>query len=111
LVFSKWIFLPLGSSKLGLILLADSNLPDNPAIEFQNGTLVIPGEDLKVIFDRVIGQVLVLLTQQVDAVKRSRLGTDKITIILVGGFGSNSYLRQHIEEGFADISVIQPPDS
>ena len=36
-----------------------------------NETLAVPGEDFKQILDRIIGQFLVFMTQQVDRIKAS----------------------------------------
>jgi tRNA A37 threonylcarbamoyltransferase TsaD len=93
------------------VLLVDSDLPDNPNDGFKDGTLAVPSKDLKAIFDPVIVQILFLLTQQVDDMKRSRPKSEKTTILLVGGFGSNSYLKQGVDSHFQEAKIIQPPDS
>lgn len=68
--------------------------------------------DLKPIFDNVIDQILVLLTQQVGDVRGKIQNATKPTILLVGGFGLSSYLKERIDAMFLpDANVIQPPDS
>lgn len=67
-------------------------------------------EDLKGIFDPVVEHVLILIQQHIDENKAVFSGP-KLSILLVGGFGSSEYLRRKIEQKVANSTVIQPPDA
>jgi tRNA A37 threonylcarbamoyltransferase TsaD len=95
-----------------LILAVDSELTDIPQNGFENGVLTVPFEDLKGIFDTVVNQILVLLTQQLEDVKKARPDVEKVSILLVGGFGSNEYLAKRVRETFrSSADIVQPSDS
>ena len=110
-VYGEWQLKLTKELRLSEALLVDSDLLDDPDAGFNDGNLTIPSGDLKAIFDDVIEQILVLIAEQVQDVTKSGKSPDKITIILVGGFGSNLYLRERVEETFRHLNVIHPPDS
>ncbi len=71
---------------------------------------MVTGDDLKDVFDDVINQVLILLTEQIDGVGEIYPGK-LLPILLVGGFGSSVYLKKRIQETFGQCDVLQPPDA
>jgi hypothetical protein len=75
-----------------------------------NGTLAVTAEDLKEVFDPVVNMVLILLSEQIEAVG-NLLDSERIPILLVGGFGSNKYLKLRIMQQFENCMVLQPPDA
>ncbi|KAF2649130.1 actin-like ATPase domain-containing protein [Lophiostoma macrostomum CBS 122681] len=87
-----------------------SSLPNKPALGFDNGTIVITSDEIRDIFEEVVGQVLVLLTQQMGEIAKTGY-KNPVSILLVGGFGSNPYLKKRIDEQFPESDVIQPPDA
>lgn len=90
--------------------LVDPELPDNPAEGIANGSLTVTSEDLVKIFEPVVESVLILLAEQVEAVKGAAPGR-KMPVLLVGGFGSSEYLKMRISQQFKNCTVLQPPDA
>ncbi|KAF2254078.1 actin-like ATPase domain-containing protein [Trematosphaeria pertusa] len=88
----------------------DPELPDNPAEGIANGSLTVTSEDLVKIFEPVVESVLILLAEQVEAVKGAAPGR-KMPVLLVGGFGSSEYLKMRISQQFKNCTVLQPPDA
>ncbi|CZR65853.1 uncharacterized protein PAC_15753 [Phialocephala subalpina] len=88
----------------------DPAIPDDPAKGLQNGGLVITGDDLREVFDTVVRKIVDLLREHVTTT-RSFQGIQKLRILLVGGFGSNEYLKTNISDVFQDCEVLQPPDA
>lgn len=88
----------------------DDRIPNKPEVGFENGSLVVTHEEVKQVFDKIVGQILVLLTRHIDDVRGAGY-QNSIPILLVGGFGSNQYLKQRITEQFQPSDVIQPPDA
>ncbi len=69
--------------------------------------MTLAGTEVKSIFDPVVKEVLNLVTGQIKAAKRQVK-----TVILVGGFGQNAYLRDAIsaEVSSSDVEILQSPD-
>ena len=71
-------------------------------------------EELKTVFDPVIGMIIQLINGQLDQVEEALGNLDVSSILLVGGFGSSEYLRREIEKHFSgcddipELKVIQP---
>jgi hypothetical protein len=86
------------------------DVPDNANEGIEDGCLVVTGDDLKGVFDGVVDQVLILLTEQIDGVGEIPAGK-QLPILLVGGFGSSVYLKKRIQETFGQCDVLQPPDA
>jgi hypothetical protein len=72
--------------------------------------LAISHDELREVFDKTVNQILVFLTTRIDGIPTLGHNTAKL-ILLVGGFGSNVYLLQRIQEQFPSCKVIQPPES
>ncbi|KAJ6098844.1 hypothetical protein N7467_000379 [Penicillium canescens] len=89
-------------------------IEDDPDLGIESGNLILTGDELKEVFDPVIGMVIALINGQLDRAEES-LGDVKVSaLLLVGGFGSSEYLRQEIENHFngeddiPELKVIQP---
>lgn len=67
-------------------------------------------EDLEGIFDPVVEHTLILIQQHIDENAAVFCGP-KLSILLVGGFGSSKYLKKKIEQKFDNSAVMQPPDA
>ena len=68
--------------------------------------MTVSGAEVKAIFDPVVKAVLNLVTDQINAAKRPVK-----TVILVGGFGQNGYLRDAIREKVSsNVDVMQSPN-
>ncbi|CAG8749786.1 22224_t:CDS:2 [Cetraspora pellucida] len=62
-------------------------------------------EDVKAMFDSVVGRIIRLIRGQLDACK------DCTAMFLVGGFSESKYLRKRIKEEFKKkVSIISSPD-
>ncbi|RYP42660.1 hypothetical protein DL767_000029 [Monosporascus sp. MG133] len=75
------------------------------------GRLVLKAKELHIIFEPIVLQVIRLVKEQVNA-----SGVPIAKIILVGGFGMSTYLRERIQAAFQSdpqqhIEVIQPEDA
>lgn len=103
-----------GMSQLMVVCLPEhevpTSIPDNINEGVQDGRLVMTVEDLEGIFDPVVEHVLILIQQHIDENKAVSSGP-KLSILLVGGFGSSKYLKKKIEQKVANSTVIQPPDA
>ncbi|KAK7917234.1 hypothetical protein PG985_010842 [Apiospora marii] len=86
-------------------------LEDDPDENLENNTWYMKWQDLRGIFDPIIKDVLRLVDDQVQASRQKRPSRPLKAIFLVGGFGSNAYLKSRIEENFPDTQIIQPADA
>ncbi|MCJ1404053.1 hypothetical protein MMC11_007277 [Xylographa trunciseda] len=85
-----------------------SGLADNAALGIRRGKLTVTGADLEGIFQPVIAEIITLVKGQVRATRP----TVPQAILLVGGFGQSSYLRECIRKAVSssDIDVMQSPN-
>ncbi|KAL9607109.1 MAG: hypothetical protein Q9167_007949 [Letrouitia subvulpina] len=94
-----------------------ARLKDNPANNLQADTLTLTNDAVYQIFDPVISTIEGLVTEQVNRVKLKRImdshpkGKDIKAIFLVGGFGSNHFLKLRLEMANPGVQIIQPPDA
>ena len=71
-------------------------------------------DDLRAVFDPVIGAIVRLINEQLDQIEKAFGRLDISSILLVGGFGSSEYLRREIEKHFSgddempQIKILQP---
>jgi len=71
-------------------------------------------DDLRTVFDPVIGAIVRLINEQLDQIEKAFGRLDISSILLVGGFGSSEYLRREIEKHFSgddempQIKILQP---
>lgn len=78
-------------------------LADRPGI--RKGKLFLSAEELRTVFEPVISEILELIENQRQETK------EKVKLILlVGGFGSNMYLRSRIRERFKNVEVKVAPN-
>lgn len=71
----------------------------------KRGQLLLKSEDVKAIFEPVIAEVVKLVLRQIDATN-----TKVSSVLLVGGFSGNQYLRERISGAVKQgIEVITPP--
>ena len=82
-------------------------LRDNGTLGIRRGRFRLSGSDVRAIFEPVVKEVIALVKCQIAATKT------KITaILLVGGFGQNTFLRDSVRQAVAanDIEVMQSPN-
>ena len=82
-------------------------LPDDEEAGVDSGFLVMSKEEVKDIFEPVIGQVVDLVEGQVSAIREKKGHVSGI--ILVGGFGQSNYLYTRLKQHFN--SAPPPPYS
>ena len=76
------------------------------------GHFTLPGTDLHMIFEPVMLQVIALIQEQINA-----SNVPIRTIMLVGGFGQSTYLRERIQsvndkaQGRVQTKVIRPDNA
>lgn len=77
-------------------------------MRIRKNKMTLIGAEVKAIFDPVVKEVLNLVKGQIDAAKRQVK-----TVILVGGFGQNAYLRDAIREEVisSKVDVLQSPNA
>ena len=82
-------------------------LQDNRELHIRKNKMTLAGTDVKAIFDPVVKEVLNLVTGQIKAAQ-----SYVKTVILVGGFGQNAYLRDTIREEVKSsrVEVLQCPN-
>lgn len=84
-----------------------AGLANNKALGIQRGRLLLKAMDLQMIFEPVIQQIITLVQDQIT--------TSKVSInavLLVGGFGSSTYLRERLRNALGGkVQVMQPPNA
>jgi Tfp pilus assembly PilM family ATPase len=92
--------------------LVPDGIPNEPPLGITDGHLTVTLADLCKVFDPVIDAIMRLITQQADAVAAQSPGDKIAAVLLVGGFGSNAYLKQQVEQKMgAAVAVNQPPEA
>ena len=81
-------------------------LADDPTQGVRRGKFKISGTDVKKIFNPVVDEVVALVRGQIAATNKKVK-----TVLMVGGFGQNAYLRESIRAAIdSGIEVMQPPN-
>ncbi|OLL25235.1 Heat shock protein 12A [Neolecta irregularis DAH-3] len=88
------------------ITLCGCDIDEDEEAGISVGCLIFSRAEMVSVFDPVINKVIDLIENQIAKSNR----TIEI-IFLVGGFGSNGYLRSRIQGMYPDISVQQPSDA
>jgi hypothetical protein len=82
-------------------------LADNAALGIRRGRLHVKADEIKAIFDPTVDKVIDLVQDQIKATKK-----DIRAVLLVGGFGQSTYLKQRLRTAVGDkIDVLQPPNA
>lgn len=68
-------------------------LDNNERLGIRRGKVQLTGVDLRAIFEPVFTEVLALVVAQIKAAK-----VPVKAVLLVGGFGDNTYLRDSIQQ-------------
>ncbi|RYP52061.1 hypothetical protein DL768_002744 [Monosporascus sp. mg162] len=82
-------------------------LANNKALGIQRGSLLLKAQELQTIFEPVILQIIQLVRDQITSSK-----IPVRAVLLVGGFGGSTYLRERLRNSLRpDIQVMQPPNA
>ncbi|KAL7752708.1 hypothetical protein RI367_001710 [Sorochytrium milnesiophthora] len=72
---------------------------DDVPLDIMEGVVVLTVEDMQQFFDPVVDQILMLARHQVQRFLSDSQGQERLdTVFVVGGFGTNMYLRRRIAE-------------
>jgi len=82
-------------------------LRDNARRDVRRGRYRLTGSDVKTIFEPVVKEVISLVLGQISATKEHVKA-----VLLVGGFGQNTFLRDNIRQAISrlGIEVMQSPN-
>lgn len=81
-------------------------IPDNSDLHVRRGFLRVTGKEMRDIFVPVLDMTAELALQQIQSSK-----SPVKTVLIVGGFGQNQFLRRYLREKMAPgITVLAPPD-
>ncbi|RYP73513.1 hypothetical protein DL771_003552 [Monosporascus sp. 5C6A] len=82
-------------------------LANNKALGIQRGYLLLKAQELQMIFEPVILQIIQLVRDQITSSK-----IPIRAVLLVGGFGGSTYLRERLRNSLSsNIQVMQPPNA
>ncbi|KAL4960816.1 Hsp70 family protein [Aspergillus stella-maris] len=82
-------------------------LANNSALNIRRGKVTIAPEDMHFIFEPVILKVIKYVQDQIAACG----DTEIRAVLLVGGFGQNSYLKERLRDALKSVEVLQPPNA
>lgn len=95
---------PSTSNRDGYTVLVPG-LANNDRLGIRRGRLLITPAEMRGIFEPVVSEVITLVQGQIDTSDR-----DIRAVLLVGGFGENSYLKERLRAALdPSIEVMQPP--
>lgn len=78
--------------------------PNDESLGIRRNRLKIKASDLRPIFEPTINQITDLVRGQIEATNKTIKA-----ILLVGGFGQNTYLKDSLRSAFGNaINVLQP---
>ncbi|KAJ0418508.1 hypothetical protein BJY00DRAFT_177645 [Aspergillus carlsbadensis] len=83
-------------------------LANNPHLNVRRGKVTVTPEEMHFIFEPVILKVIRYVQDQIAACDK------EVTIkavLLVGGFGQNSYLKERMRDAIKSVEVLQPPNA
>ncbi|KUL89263.1 hypothetical protein ZTR_03713 [Talaromyces verruculosus] len=81
-------------------------LVNNEQVGIRRGKFTINKNDMYDIFEPVIHRIILFVQDQI------RLSGGKAkAVLLVGGFGQNTYLKERLRESLPTIEVLQPPNA
>jgi hypothetical protein len=81
-------------------------LANNEQVGIRRGKFTINKHDMHDIFEPVIHKIILFVQDQI------RLsGGEAKAVLLVGGFGQNTYLKERLRESLPTIEVLQPPNA
>lgn len=81
-------------------------LANDERVGIRRGKLTIKKNDMHDIFEPIIYKIIRFVQEQ------TRLSGGKAkSVLLVGGFGQNTYLKERLREALPNIEVLQPPNA
>ncbi|EEA19947.1 conserved hypothetical protein [Talaromyces marneffei ATCC 18224] len=81
-------------------------LANDQRVGIRRGKFTIQKNDMHDIFEPIIHKIILFVQDQI------RLSGGKAkSVLLVGGFGQNTYLKERLRESLPNIEVLQPPNA
>lgn len=81
-------------------------LANNEQVGVRRGKFTISKNDMYEIFEPVIHKIISFVQEQI------RLSGGKAkSVLLVGGFGQNTYMKERLRESLPNIEILQPPNA
>ncbi|KFY66388.1 hypothetical protein V496_02081 [Pseudogymnoascus sp. VKM F-4515 (FW-2607)] len=90
-------------------LIVIPGVSDNAEKRIERGMMIVESEDIATIFDPIIEDIESLVHTQIKNAKLA--GYNVKAILLVGGFGSSTYLYRRLQKKFNGIDIMQPPNA
>jgi len=82
-------------------------MADSVSLGIRRGRMKISAEEMSGIFDPIIEKVIALTQSQIRNTKMPVR-----TVLLVGGFGQNNYLKQRLRAALGPaVEILQPPNA
>ncbi|KAK4182907.1 hypothetical protein QBC35DRAFT_419950 [Podospora australis] len=88
-----------------------ASLEDDPEGGLEANCWRMTGQHLKDIFAPLVHDIQCLVADQLKRIRQNRPGCKISGVFLVGGFGSNRYLKSCIQKQHPDVQVLQPSDA
>ncbi|ETS84513.1 hypothetical protein PFICI_02538 [Pestalotiopsis fici W106-1] len=86
-----------------------AQLPDNPAMGLESNTMAFSAKRIADMFEPTINTIVDLVRSQIKSASEASEGRCQVRFVfLVGGFGSNEYLRRKLEESIPKVKIVQP---
>ncbi|KAL4988050.1 hypothetical protein BDW68DRAFT_197008 [Aspergillus falconensis] len=82
-------------------------LSNNSALNIRRGKIIISPEEMHFIFEPLILKVIKYVQDQISACGNTEIRA----VLLVGGFGQNSYLKERLRDALKSVEVLQPPNA
>jgi len=83
-----------------------AGLADNSRLGIRRGRYTVKPAEMRDIFEPVIMEIIKLVQKQIKATS-----TEIRSLLLVGGFGQNNYLKDRLRASLKGVEVLQPPNA
>lgn len=82
-------------------------LANNAELNIRRGKVTLSPQEMYEIFEPVILKVIKYVQGQIAACGETEIRA----VLLVGGFGQNSYLKERCRDALKSVEVLQPPNA
>lgn len=82
-------------------------LANNAELNIRRGKVTLSPQEMYEIFEPVILKVIKYVQDQIAACGETEIRA----VLLVGGFGQNSYLKERCRDALKSVEVLQPPNA
>lgn len=82
-------------------------LANNAELNIRRGKVTLSPQEMYEIFEPVILKIIKYVQDQIAACGETEIRA----VLLVGGFGQNSYLKERCRDALKSVEVLQPPNA